>query len=108
MINIIGLLESLNKTKDSFKKLNDKRKENKELNSYLSDYKILLNHKLIINTKHNITKSFQHESEIIGLLILIESIIQFVELSKEYEKVMNNKLSRLRKKENTNKKNPGD
>ena len=109
MINIITLLESLGKSKDNYEKLIEKRKENQELDSYLiNDYRISLNHRIVMNTKHNITKSFTNESEIVGLLILIESIIQFIKLSKEYEKINDIKLSRLRKKQISNKKNPGE
>jgi len=108
MINIISILESLEKKKDSFKKLNEERKNNKELDSYLIDYRIISNSKLIINTKHNIKYSYQSESEILGLILLMEHIIKFIEVSKEYEKVMNNKLSKLRKKEKKEKKDPGE
>lgn len=99
MINIISLLKLLKDKKDSFKKLNDKRKNDIEVDKYLSNYNIVLSGKYITNHKHNITFSFENESEIIGKILLIEYTIRFIELSKEYEELAKKKFSRLRKKD---------
>lgn len=92
MINIINLLEKLNNKKDSFKKLDDKRKNDIEVDKYLSNYDIVISSKYVTNHKHNITFSFENESEIVGKILLIEYNIRFIELSKELEELAKKNL----------------